>query len=50
MTAPYPWATPPPFQMTREQEMGFLKEEAKAIKGRLDEIEATLKELEEVRE
>ena len=32
--------------MTREQELDFLKEEAKAIKGQLEEIEARINELE----
>jgi NAD-dependent dihydropyrimidine dehydrogenase PreA subunit len=39
-TAPY--ATP----SSREQELGYLKEEASYIKARLDEIEARIKELE----
>lgn len=37
--APYP-------EMSREDEMGFLKEEANAVKSRLDGIEARIKELE----
>ena len=52
---PYPFyvATPPtpgavPFapQMTKEQELDFLRSEAEAIKGQLEEIEARMRELE----
>jgi hypothetical protein len=32
--------------MSREEELGFLKEEARAIKAQLDEIEARIKSLE----
>jgi len=32
--------------MSREDELGFLKEEANSVKARLDEIEVSLKELE----
>lgn len=39
------WGAPYP-GMSREDEMGFLKEEANAVKARLDEIEARIKELE----
>jgi len=30
--------------MTKEQELGFLKEQAEAIKGQLDQIEARMRE------
>jgi prefoldin subunit 5 len=33
-------------QMTREQELNFLKSQAEAIKGELEQIEAKIKELE----
>jgi hypothetical protein len=33
-------------RMTREQELGFLKEEANAVKKHLEEVEARIKELE----
>jgi hypothetical protein len=33
-------------QMSREEELGFLREEAKTIKAQLDEIEARMKSLE----
>lgn len=33
-------------EMTPEQELGFLKEEASSVKAQLDEIEAKIKELE----
>jgi len=38
----YPYAP----QMTREQELDFLKEQAEAIKGELDEIQTRIEELE----
>jgi len=33
-------------QMTREQELDFLKSQAEAIKGQLEQIDARIKELE----
>jgi hypothetical protein len=33
-------------QMTREQELDFLKSQADAIKGQLEQIDARIKELE----
>ena len=53
MPTPYPaYATPPvsgaaPFapQMTREQELDFLKNQADMIKGQLEQIEARMQEL-----
>ena len=33
-------------QMTKEQECGFLQDQAEAIRGQLEEIEARIKELE----
>ena len=33
-------------QMTKEQELGFLQEQAEAIKGQLDQIEARMRDLE----
>ena len=39
-------AMPYPPQMTREQELDFLKEEANAVTRQLGEIEARIKELE----
>jgi len=44
--APAPWAAPYAPQMTREQELDFLKEEAEAVKEQLTEIEARIRELE----
>ncbi|MFC1871806.1 DUF5320 domain-containing protein [Chloroflexota bacterium] len=46
--AGYPaWETvPPPARMTREQETDFLKEEAKAIKSQLEEIEGRIRDME----
>ena len=40
------WGAPYP-QMSQKDELGFLKEEANAVKTQLDEIEARIKELEE---
>ncbi|GAH72936.1 unnamed protein product [marine sediment metagenome] len=55
------WQTPYPFyagspstpgyapfapQVTKEQELGFLQEQAEAIKGQLDQIETTIRNLE----
>jgi len=42
---PAPWATPYAPQMTREQELDFLKEQAEAVKEQLAEIEARIGEL-----
>ena len=39
-------ATPYAPQMSREQELDFLKEEASAVKTQLDELEARIKDLE----
>ena len=52
--APYPFYTAPstsgatPFtpQMTREQELDFLKRKAEAIKGKLEQIETRMQDLE----
>jgi hypothetical protein len=41
----FPGSTPYPAPMSREQETGFLREEANAIKARLEEIETLIKEL-----
>ena len=52
--SPYPWyagvppitgATPFAPQMTKEQELDFLKEQAEAIKEQLEQIEARMQEL-----
>ncbi|MCD6391652.1 MAG: DUF5320 domain-containing protein [Dehalococcoidia bacterium] len=42
MSGGYPYAP----QMTREQELDFLKSQAEAIKGQLEQIDARIKELE----
>jgi prefoldin subunit 5 len=42
-----PGANPYAPQMTREQELDFLRSEAEAIKGQLEQIDARIKELEE---
>jgi hypothetical protein len=42
----YPGAGPYAPQMTREQELDFLKSQAEAIKGQLEQIDARIKELE----
>ena len=44
----YPAWGPAPYspQMTKEQELGFLREEANALKRQSEEIEARIKELE----
>jgi len=41
-----PEADPYAPQMTREQELDFLKSQAEAIKGQLEQIDARMKELE----
>jgi hypothetical protein len=45
-----PWAMPGAYpyapQMTRDQELEFLKDEAEAIKEQLEQIDARIKELE----
>ena len=41
-----PGAGPYAPQMTREQELDFLKSQAEAIKGQLEQIDARIKELE----
>ena len=41
-----PGATPFAPQMTKEQELDFLRSEAQAVKGQLEEIEARISELE----
>ena len=41
-----PGATPFGAQMTREQELSFLKNQAETIKGQLEQIEAKMRELE----
>ena len=43
---PAPEATPYAPEMSREQELDFLTQEADVVKGRLEEIEARIKELE----
>jgi len=43
---PAPGGMPYPPQMTREQELDFLKEEANAVKGQLEQIEARMRDLE----
>ena len=40
-----PGAVPFAPQMTREQELGFLTNQAEAIKGQLEQIEARMREL-----
>ena len=40
-----PGATPYPPGMTREQELDYLREQADAIRGQLEQIEARMKEL-----
>ena len=46
-TAPgAPTATPFAPQVTREEELGFLKSQAEAIKGQLEQIESRVRELE----
>jgi len=42
----YPGADPYDPQMTREQELDFLRSQADAIKGQLEQIDARIKELE----
>ena len=41
-----PAATPYPPQMTREQELDFLRSQAELIKGQLEQIDARMRELE----
>ena len=50
---PFPTEAPPapgtiPFapQVTKEQELGFLQEQAEAIKGQLDQIDTRMRDLE----
>ena len=45
-TPPTPGAAPYASQMTKEQELDFLRGEAEAIKGQLEEIEARIQQLE----
>ena len=42
----YPGADPYAPQMTREQELDFLRDQAKAVKVRLEQIDARIQELE----
>jgi hypothetical protein len=46
--APYPYSGADPYapQMTREQELDFLRTQAEAIKGQLEQIDARMRELE----
>ncbi len=41
-----PWAAPSAYQMTREQELDFLRSEAEAVKEQVKNIEARIGELE----
>jgi prefoldin subunit 5 len=41
-----PGADPYAPQMTREQELDFLRSQAEAVKGQLEQIDARIKELE----
>lgn len=41
-----PGVSPYAPQMTREQELDFLKSQAEAMKGQLEQIDARIKELE----
>jgi hypothetical protein len=45
---PYPYSGADPYasQMTREQELEFLRTQAEAIKGQLEQIDARIRELE----
>ena len=44
---PPAWGMPPYYpEMTKEEEIGFLKEEAEGIKGQLERIESRMRELE----
>ena len=45
-TPPVPGVAPYAPQMTKEQEFDFLRDEAEAIKGQLEQIEARMHELE----
>jgi len=45
--APYPGADPYAPQMTREQELDFLRSQAEAIRGQLEQIDARIRGLEE---
>ena len=45
-TSPDYWATPYAPQMTREQELDFLRNEAQAVKEQLEGIEARMRNLE----
>jgi len=40
-----PWGTPFPPQITRDQELDFLKNQAQALRAQLDEIEARVNRL-----
>jgi len=44
-TPPVPGALPYAPQMTKEEELNFLKDEAEAIKGQLEQIETRIREL-----
>jgi hypothetical protein len=41
-----PGAAPYPPMMTREEELNYMKDQAEAIKGQLEEIEARMRDLE----
>jgi len=41
-----PWATPYEQTMTREQEINFIKREAEAVKGKLEQLETRIIEIE----
>jgi hypothetical protein len=43
---PFPGYAPYAPQMTREQELDFLKSQAEAIRGQLEQIDGRIKELE----
>ena len=46
----FPGGVPYAPQMSREQEVDFLKEEANAVKAQLEEIEARINDLESAQE
>jgi hypothetical protein len=45
-TSPAPGSMPYSPRMTREEELNYMKDQAEAIKGQLEEIESRMRDLE----
>jgi hypothetical protein len=46
----YPFPNPPAYQVTPDQELDFLKNQAELIKGQLEQIESRMRDLETEKE